>query len=237
MKQKAITRLLSILLMLTLALGLLTGMAAADDTAQFSFASVEMKPKDLHGNDLDETIILQPNHVDKTLVAYVDAFKYALNSATYTAKDAAGNVLSNIQIIRDATADKNAYVNTEGYAELAVSDSSSGKTAAYTVYLVKRGSILNRIEYESGKNSLGPLYDTINTFENPTQTEFTSGEGLDMDADVMANSALRLNGLLGEIVDYEPKNAITLSQTKRSATVNWLKAGGTISLTFGNFPE
>ena len=237
MKQKAITRLLSVLLMLTLALGLLTGVAAADDTAQFSFASVEMTPRSIYGQNLDETITLWPNHIDKTLVAYVDAFQYALNSSTYTAKDAAGNTLSNIQIIRDATADKNAYVNTEGYAELTVSDSSSGKTASYTVYLVKRGSILNRIEYESGKNSLGPLYDTIKIFENPTQTEFTSGEGLDMDADVMANSALRLNGLLGEIVDYAPKNAITLSQTKRSATVNWLKAGGTISLTFGNFPE
>lgn len=242
MKQKATTRLLSILLMLTLALGLLIGVAAADDTAQFSFASVEMKPAYLNSVkpediDPDETIILQPNHVDKTLVAYVDKFIYALNSSTYTAKDAAGNTLSNIQIIRDATADKNAYVNTEGYAELTVSDRSSGKTAAYTVYLVKKGDVLNRIEYESGKNSLGPLYDTIKVFDAPTQTEFTSGEGLDMDADVMANSALRLNGLLGEIVDYTPKNAITLSQTKRSATVNWLKAGGTISLTFGNFPE
>ena len=44
-------------------------------------------------------------------------------------------------------------------------------------------------------------------------------------------SHLQLNGFLGEITSASPESAVTVSEDKRSATVNWYQANGTISLT------
>lgn len=43
-------------------------------------------------------------------------------------------------------------------------------------------------------------------------------------------SHLQLNGLLGEITSASPENAVTVSGDKKSATVNWYQANGTICL-------
>lgn len=43
-------------------------------------------------------------------------------------------------------------------------------------------------------------------------------------------SHLQLNGFLGEITSASPESAVTISEDKRSATVNWYQANGTIQL-------
>ena len=233
---KKTKQILSFLLILALLFGLLPSVVAAAESEPFTFTNVELVGTAIVSGSLqEEKLIAKVNHDDKAVIRYMDGSEISTSlrmNVNYRALDAEGKEVPNIEI--------KCWSFTAGNVMsgiLSVTDTKTGQKENYDVYFVKKGTPLHSIEYVTGQNSLGPVYDKIPVYSNPGQTEFTSGSGYSIDSQLMTSSKLKLNGLLGEVIACSPEKAITVSLSKKSATVNWLEADGKITLTLGNFPE